>query len=155
MDMEETLKSLGCRLEGDFTLHSGAKSSVKWDIAKLFDTSIPNYKRLFYLRPWHREVLKFIRGRDILIVGIPSSGHSLGLVFASFYGLRYAHPQYDLSPNRKAYALVMDDVLTTGSTVRELFDKVHVLGIAVLVNRSRMTKLNKIPIISGFYTDLV
>lgn len=49
----------------------------------------------------------------------------------------------------------MDDVLTTGSTVKEYFDKVHVLAVAVLVNRSKLTKINNRPIISGFFADEV
>lgn len=152
MSLRDNIEALGCRIEGDVTLHSGAKTNVKWDIEKLFD--VPDHERLFYLRPWHREILKFIRGRDILVVGIPTGGHSLGLEFATHYEMRYAHPEYHLSSvTKKWHALIIDDVLTTGATVSELFDKVHVLGIAVLVNRSKLTRINNKPIISGFFAD--
>lgn len=154
--MREQLEKLGLRIEGDFTLHSGVKTNVKWDIEKLFDVSIPTHERLFYLRPWHREILKFIRGRDILVVGIPTGGHSLGLEFAAHYKFRYAHPKYHLSPGMEKWrAIVIDDVLTTGATVSELFGKVHVLGVAVLVNRSKLKRINNKPIISGFFADEV
>ena len=76
--------------------------------------------------------------------------------FATHYKLRFGDSRLHLYPNMKKWeALIMDDVLTTGSTVRELFDKVHVLGVAVLVNRSRLTKINNKPIISGFFADEV
>jgi len=152
--MREQLEKLGLRIEGDFTLHSGAKTNVKWDIEKLFDVSIPDHARLFYLRSWHREILKFIRDRDILVVGVPTGGYSLAQDFATHYKLRYAHPKYHLDESsKKWHALVIDDVLTTGATVNELFDKVHVLGVAVLVNRSKLTKINNKPIISGLFAD--
>jgi len=153
--MQEKLDKLGLRIEGDFTLHSGAKTNVKWDIEKLFDVSIPDYERLFYLRPWHREILKFIRSRDILIVGIPTGGYFLAQDFATHYKFRYAHPKYHLENTKKWNALIVDDVLTTGTTVREYFDKVHVLAVAVLVNRSKLTRINNRPIISGFFADEV
>jgi len=155
MSLRDNIEALGCRIEGDVTLHSGAKTNVKWDIERLFSDHELE-ERLFYLRPWHREVLKFIRGRDILVVGIPTGGYFLAQDFATYYGLRYAHPQYHLDESSKRwYALLIDDVLTTGATVREYFDKVHVLGVAVLVNRSKLTKINNKPIISGFFADEV
>jgi len=156
MSIRDNIEALGCRIEGDFTLHSGAKTDVKWDVEKLFDVSIPDHERLFYLRPWHREILKFIRGRPILIVGVPTGGYFLTVEFATHYKLRYANPKYHLSPDMTKWkALILDDVLTTGTTVNELFDKVHVLGVAVLVNRSKLTKINNKSIISGFFADEV
>ena len=153
--MQERLEKLGLRVEGDFTLHSGAKASVKWDIEKLH-SDYALHERLFYLRPWHREILKFIRGRDILIVGVPTGGYYLAMDFAEHYKLRYAHPKYHLNESSKKWnAIVIDDVLTTGTTVKEYFDKVHVLAVAVLVNRSKLTKINNKPIISGFFADEV
>jgi len=153
MNLRDNIEALGCRIEGDFTLHSGAKSNVKWDIEKLY-SDYALHERLFYLRPWHREILKFIGGRDVLIVGIPTGGERLMYDFGRHYKLRYGDSKYHLAPCMKNWdAIIIDDVLTTGATIRELFDKVHILGVAVLVNRSKLTKINNKPIISGVFAD--
>lgn len=66
------LEHLGCRLEGNFTLHSGGFSSVKWDIEKLFD--YPPWVIEHAISDWIFQVGKL--SPDIL-QGIPKGGSKL------------------------------------------------------------------------------
>ncbi|GAI53369.1 unnamed protein product [marine sediment metagenome] len=49
---------------------------------------------------------------------------------------------------------MVDDVITTGRTI-QLYLTGEVVAIAVLVNRSGLSEINGIPIVSGIYADKV
>lgn len=173
-DMKEKLIQLGCRVEGNFTLHSGGFSTVKWDIEKLF--SYPEWMIERAIGDWIWAIGKLCP--DIL-QGIPKGGSKLaGFLKPLLVCIASDEPQVLDSWE----TVIVDDVLTTGGSVREaigawnlakanaeaeaikknfntkpkrFFYNSKITAIAILVNRSSFTEIEGIPIISGFFTDEV
>lgn len=97
---------------GDFQLHSGGKSSWKIDCDALTDSEIEALAEIGYavltpLRPF-REV-----------VGVPRGGLRLAAVMAKY------------KSSQVGSILVVDDVLTTGKSMREERDKINARGRGV------------------------
>ena len=156
MSLKQDLIKMGIRLEGDFTLKSGIESSVKWDVEKLFDNT-KYHERRELLSPWLRKIIKVVHNWSLpnWIVGIPTGGYLLSLelgfscsVIMAGYKLPY--------PGR---VLIVDDVLTTGTTVRKVLADLNIptliAAIAVLVNRSGLKEIDGVPIVSGIEADIV
>ena len=140
--MESELIALGCRKEGGFTLSSGKKSNIFWDIEVLKDA--PYCKVVEVLRPFRRMIFSLC---PTGVSGIPTGGELIA---------DFVYPTKDLNICFLDTYVLVDDVLTTGKTIEEYIKyNMKPMAIAVLVNRSKITQIDGIPIISGFHADIV
>lgn len=147
-EAERLLREAGALLEGHFQLSSGKHS--------------PRYVEKFRLleRPPQTEALcrmiadwASASGGPDLVAGPTTGGIIISYEVARFLGLRsiFAEKNEDGSPGRSFLrgfeirpgerVLVVDDVLTTGGSVRDVLEAVRarggeVIGVAVLVDRS-------------------
>jgi len=144
-EAEEVFRKTGALLEGHFLLTSGLHSPVYWE----------KFRVLQY--PEHTErlcrlIADAFRDRDVQLVAGPTTG---GVVLAyevarqlgvrSIYaeregGARIFRRGFTIAAGEKT--LVVDDVLTTGGSVKEVADLVkrsggEMVGIGVLVDRSQ------------------
>ncbi|MBA7708945.1 hypothetical protein ES703_117850 [subsurface metagenome] len=149
--MREQLERMGLRLEGDFTLKSGAQSNIKWDIEKMFQ--YPGYSRwvrIETLRPWIWEIGLYCPNN---LIGIRSGGFLLASDVGEALGIHVTDRRFHAIGHSRR-VVVVDDVITTGRTI-QLYLTGEVVAIAVLVNRSGLSEINGIPIVSGIYADRV
>ena len=144
MNTEEIFKKAGAILEGHFLLSSGLHSPVYWE--KFHVLQHPGYtEQLCSLISSH------FADYNIEVVAGPTTGgiilaHEVGRqlairsLFAEKDGDQRAFKRgFGVKPGEKV--LVVDDILTTGKSVREVLDLVRkqegeVIGIGVLVDRS-------------------
>lgn len=159
-ELERKLITLGLRKihkSGQFTLHSGLKSSIFWDIGELY--KYPYWIRIEAIREfiWEIGLLK-----PKFITGIETGGAKLALDIGKALDIVVLNQEGDvrqgkpISYQEVSRNIIIDDVLTTGSTVQEVLEKAKgVTHIAVLVDRSKLTEIDSIPIISGLVIDEV
>lgn len=150
-ELEEQLKRMGLRLEGDFTLKSGAQSNIKWDIEKMF--RYPGYSRwvrIEALKSWIWEIGLYQPNN---LIGIRSGGFLLALDVGEALDI-HVSDRYTTTVGHNRRVVVIDDVITTGETIQGYLSK-EVVAIAVLVNRSGLSEINGIPIVTGIYADRV
>ena len=112
---------------GDFTLHSGGKSDRLWD-AKLLRKK-ENESDLM-------EIVQFIRRRipsDVVIVGIKTMGAEIGQMLRNHipFDPRKGELMGDMEPGTKY--VVLDDVLTKGTSVNQVMDVIGWLPILIVV----------------------
>lgn len=135
---EHTLASI-CRKEGKFILSSGIESNIKWDIEELFKCTYE--KRLLLLK----QFFNLIKEDDISIIGIPTGGELLARDLKIYLG--------ETKPSDRI--ILIDDVMTTGNTIRKFSKDLNIYSIAVLVNRSDINEINGIPVISYLTCDTI
>jgi orotate phosphoribosyltransferase len=138
-------KMSGAVKQGHFLLASGLHSPVYWEKFRILQ--YPRYtEKLCHLIAQH------FKEQKIDLVAGPTTGgiilafetaRQLGLrsIFAEKTGgVRTFRRDFDIAPDERV--LIIDDILTTGSSIRETIDAVSklggiVVGIGVLVNRSQ------------------
>ena len=152
--MREKLEALRLRLDGgNYTLSSGIKTKVKWDIERLYWGPGCGYPdRIWAIKEWADRVKEI---NPQYIHGIPKGGRFLAIDLIRHSGLRSPY-------NVGSPAVLVDDVLTTGTTLRnwlaqEANKTLGITHIAVLINRSNppITEIDGIPIITGIFADPV
>lgn len=143
-DLLKIFKMSGAVKEGHFLLASGLHSPIYWEKFRILQ--YPKYtERLCRLIVQH-----FKHRRIDLVVGPTTGGiilafetaRQLGVrsIFAEKMGeIRIFRRDFDIAPGESI--LVVDDVLTTGSSIKETMSAIDrlggvVIGIGVLVNRS-------------------
>ena len=149
--MYNELITLGLREEGDFTLHSGAKSDVFWDIEKLF--RYPEWMRIEAIKEFIWKVGLLSPGK---LVGIRRGGLLLAHDVGKCLNLTVLNQDGCVEELRKVGdgVIIIDDVLTTGGTVSKCLKKFNnVVAVAVLINRSVKSEIGGVPIITGEYAD--
>lgn len=156
LELRRQLVQLGLRRElmEPITLSSGKQSKVFWDVRQLYNCPLP--QRLVVLAPLIKRLKVWNPDH---FSGIPTAGFYLASDFSK--GI-WGEDDF-IGPallRAKTRILLVDDVLTTGRTIELALDgwakKVaRPLGIVILVNRSPLTKIQGIPIISGIYADPV
>ncbi len=144
MNTEEIFKKAGAVLEGHFLLTSGLHSPVYWE--KFHVLQHPRYtEQLCNLISQH-----FLESGIEIVAGPTTGGiilaHEVGRqlnvrsLFAEKEGDKRAFKRgFGVNPGERV--LVVDDILTTGKSLREVLDLVReqdgvVAGIGVLVDRS-------------------
>ncbi len=137
-------KDAGAILEGHFLLTSGMHSPVYWEKFQVLQ-----YPR--YTQKLCRLIAGSFRNAGVQVVAGPTTGgvvlafetaRQLGVraIFAEkVEGGRAFRRGFSISPGEKV--LIVDDILTTGGSVREVVDAVKklggdIVGIGVLVDRS-------------------
>ncbi|HAS27880.1 MAG TPA: orotate phosphoribosyltransferase [Dehalococcoidia bacterium] len=144
MNTEEIFKKAGAILEGHFLLTSGLHSPVYWE--KFHVLQHPGYTEQLcglisgYFSDYNIEVVAGPATGGIILAH--EVGRQLGIrsLFAEKDGDKRAFKRgFGVKPGERV--LVVDDILTTGKSLREVLDLVRkqggeVAGIAVLVDRS-------------------
>ena len=140
----EIFRSTGALLEGHFLLSSGRHSSTYFQCARVLQ--YPEYLHIFA-----REIADHYRDFDVNIVISPAVGGvvlgtevgrqlDVRTVFAERKdGIMSIRRGFHIEPEAKV--LIIEDVITTGGSVKEVMDIVtecgaNIMGIGVLVDRS-------------------
>lgn len=153
-------KAAGAILEGHFLLTSGLHSPVYWEKFRVLQ--YPHYtERLCCLIADH------FRGRGVQVVAGPTTGGIIiSFEVARQLGVRsvFAEKEGEKRVFRRGFTiesgervLVVDDVLTTGKSIREVMEVVsslggNIIGIAVLVDRAEEEKEFGVPLFSCLKT---
>ena len=142
--MLEIFKTAGAIKEGHFLLASGLHSPVYWEKFRILQHPHLTEKLC-------RLIAQHFKGQKIGVVAGPTTGGSiiafetarqLGArsIFAEKEGgVRIFRRDFEIAPGERV--LVVDDILTTGSALRETISAVDklggiVIGVGVLVDRS-------------------
>jgi orotate phosphoribosyltransferase len=157
MSTEEIFKKSGAILEGHFLLNSGLHSPIYWEKFRVLQ--YPNYtEQLCRLISSH-----FTRQKIQVIAGPTTGGIILAYEVARQLGVRgiFAEKEgtdrrvfkrgFGINPSERV--LIVDDVLTTGKSIREVLSLVNgqggiVIGIGVLVDRSEQKQEFGVPLFS-------
>ncbi len=141
---EEIFQKSGALLKGHFRLTSGLHSPVYWEKFRVLQ--FPNYTE-----PLCRMIADHFRSQNVQVVAGPTTGgiilafeiaRQLGVrgIFAEKEGEERSFRRgFTVNPDERV--LIVDDILTTGSSIREVIaavKKLHgnIIGIGVLVDRS-------------------
>ena len=157
----ESLKSVGCIVEGQFKLKNGDTSNVYYDIK-----SIISYPILFqHLCEELINLLPIKLVKFKLIMGIPYGG----LPIASYLSITNNKPLIYPRNKKKEYGtkklvegtyrsgqsvVIVDDVITTGGSLKEAIQlardelKLNVVACLAVVNRSDIKAIDDIPIMA-------
>ena len=143
--MLEIFKTTGAIKEGHFLLASGLHSPVYWEKFRILQ--YPHYtEKLCHL------IARHFKEQKIEVVAGPTTGgiilafetaRQLGVrsIFAEKEGeVRAFRRDFNITPGE--HVLIVDDILTTGGSIRETMSAVNklggtIIGIGVLVNRSQ------------------
>ena len=153
---EEIFQKSGALLKGHFLLTSGLHSPVYWEKFRVLQ--FPNYTEQLC-----RMIANHFRKQEIQVVAGPTTGgiilafevaRQLGIrgIFAEKEGEeRTFRRGFNIDPGERV--LIVDDILTTGSSIREVTGAVHklggkIIGIGVLVDRSEQATDFGVPLFS-------
>ena len=141
---EEIFQKSGALLKGHFQLTSGLHSPVYWEKFRVLQ--FPNYTEQLC-----RMIADHFRSQNVQVVAGPTTGGIiLAFEVARQLGVRgiFAEKEGEERSFRRGFTvnpdecvLIVDDILTTGSSIREVIaavKKLHgnIIGIGVLVDRS-------------------
>jgi len=146
-EAEQLLRDAGALLQGHFQLASGKHSSLYIEKFRLLERPTQTEALCRMIAGWARELSPH------LVAGPTTGGVIISYEVARILGTRgiFAERNEDGSPGRAFQrgfqispgerVLVVDDVLTTGGSIRDVLDAVRkrggeVVGVAVLVDRA-------------------
>jgi len=153
---EEIFQKSGALLKGHFLLTSGLHSPVYWEKFRVLQ--FPNYTEQLC-----RMIANHFRKQEIQVVAGPTTGgiilafevaRQLGIrgIFAEKEGEERAFRRgFNIDPGERV--LIVDDILTTGNSIREVIGAVNklggkIIGIGVLVDRSEQATDFGVPLFS-------
>jgi len=155
-NIEKTFEQVGVIQKGHFLLTSGLHSPIYWEKFRIIEHPDITEKLC-------RKIAEHFSNQGVqLVVGPTTGGIILAYEVARQLGLRsvFAEKEGDRRVLRRGFkikpgekVLVVDDVLTTGKSVKEVLDAVarekgEVIGIGVLVNRSEEEPNFGVPLFS-------
>ena len=155
-NIEEIFQKSGALLKGHFLLASGLHSPVYWEKFRVLQ--FPNYTEQLC-----RMIADHFRKQGIQVVAGPTTGGIiLAFEVARQIGVRgiFAEKEGDERTFRRGFnidpgerVLIVDDILTTGSSIREVMAAVtkpggEIIGIGVLVDRSEQNREFNVPLFS-------
>jgi len=158
------LEEMGLRRLGQFTLKCGVETYVKWDVDYMRRFPFWNRVRAMEGLIWFIGLLK-----PSLILGIRTGGYQIAEDIGKALDVRVLDEGYGCweTPGGGSHGhcvavygcpktVIVDDVLTTGETVREVLERNEkTVAIAVLVNRSSRVNIDGVPILSGIVADRI
>jgi orotate phosphoribosyltransferase len=163
-NIEEIFKKSGAVLEGHFLLTSGRHSPVYWEKFKVLQ--FPDYTEQLC-----RMIADHFRKQKIQLVAGPTTGgiilafevaRQLGVrgVFAEKTGEKERAFRRGFTVNPGERVLVVDDILTTGGSIREVMAAVaglggKTIGIGVLVDRSEQKMDFGVPLFSCLRSETI
>jgi len=143
--VEEIFQKSGAMLKGHFLLASGLHSPIYWEKFRILQ--YPNYTE----QVCRMIVTHFQRQKIQVVAGPTTGGIILAFETARQLGVRGIFAEKEIAAKRAfrrgfsissgERVLIVDDILTTGSSIREVLDAVTrqggiVIGIGVLIDRS-------------------
>ena len=144
-NVEEIFQKSGAILKGHFLLASGLHSPVYWEKFRVLES--PHYTEQLC-----RMIADHFRKQNIEVVAAPTTGgiilafetaRQLGVrgIFAEREGATERAFRRGFGVNPGERVLIVDDILTTGSSIRQVMAAVvkqggQIMGIGVLVDRS-------------------
>ena len=146
-ETEEIFQKSGALLKGHFLLTSGLHSPVYWEKFRVLQ--FPGYTEQLC-----RMIADHFRHQKVqVVVGPTTGGIILAYEVARQLGVRgiFAEKEGEERSFRRGFTvdagervLIVDDILTTGSSIREVIDAVtrldgNIIGIGVLVDRSEQS----------------
>ena len=156
-NVEEIFQKSGAILKGHFLLASGLHSPTYWE--KFQVLQYPNYTEQLC-----RTIANHFQKQNIQVVAGPTTGgiilafevaRQLGVrgIFAEKEGTTERAFRRGFSINPGERVLIVDDILTTGSSIRQVMAAVTkqggiVIGIGVLVDRSEQGVEFGVPLFS-------
>ncbi|MCJ7769900.1 MAG: orotate phosphoribosyltransferase [Dehalococcoidales bacterium] len=161
MDTESIFKKSGAILEGHFLLTSGLHSPIYWE--KFLVLQFPKYTRQLC-----RLISDHFKKEKVDVVAGPTTGGiilayevagQLGVrgIFAEKEGAdqRVFNRGFGIKPGERI--LIVDDILTTGKSIREVLSLVNeqgseAIGIGVLVDRSEKKHDFGVPLFSCLHS---
>lgn len=159
INVEEIFHQSGAILKGHFLLASGVHSPIYWEKFRVLQ--YPNYTEQLC-----RLIVDHFREQRIQVVAGPTTGGIiLAFEVARQLGVRGIFAEkvdtaerafrrgFSIDPGQRV--LIVDDILTTGSSIREVMSAVTkqggiVIGIGVLVDRSEQKVEFGIPLFSCY-----
>ena len=158
---EEIFQKSGAMFKGHFLLASGLHSPVYWEKFRVLQ--YPDYTEQLC----HMIVTHFQKHKIQVVAGPTTGGIILAFETARQLGVRgiFAEKEgaverafrrgFSISSGERV--LIVDDILTTGNSIREVLDAVTrqggvVIGIGVLVDRSEQTVDFGVPFFSCYRT---
>jgi orotate phosphoribosyltransferase len=146
-DAERLLREAGAMLEGHFQLASGRHSGLYVEKFRLLERPPQTDALCRMIADWARPM------NPGVVTGPTTGGLLISYEVARHLGLRsiFAEKNEDGSPGRSFQrgfeiapgerVLVVDDVLTTGGSIRDVIDAVRaangqLIGVAVIIDRS-------------------
>ena len=155
-EIAQIFKDAGAILEGHFLLTSGLHSPVYWEKFRVLQ--YPHYTEKLC-----RLIAEHFKKDDVQIVAGPTTGgiilayevaRQLGVkgIFAEKEGeVRVFRRGFSINPGDRV--LIVDDILTTGSSITEVLEAVKklggfIVGIGVLVDRAEQKKEFGVPLFS-------
>ncbi len=144
-EVEDLFKEAGAILEGHFELASGRHSATYWEKFRILNN--PHHTELLC-----KLIVQHFEEADVeLVVGPTLGGMIVAFEVARQLGVRSIYAErvgqgrdfrrgYPINPGERV--LVVDDILTTGTSILEVIQAVkrhggEVAGVGVLVNRSQ------------------
>jgi len=156
---EEILQKSGAILKGHFLLASGLHSPIYWEKFRVLQ--FPSYTEQLC-----RMIVTYFLKQGIQVVAGPTTGgiilafevaRQLGVrgIFAEKEGDTERAFRRGFSINSGERVLIVDDILTTGSSIQEVMAAVNkqggiVIGIGVLVDRSEQRIDFGVPLFSCY-----
>jgi len=155
--VEEIFQKSGAILKGHFLLASGLHSPVYWEKFRVLES--PSYTEQLC-----RMITTHFQKQNIQVVAGPTTGgiilafetaRQLGVrgIFAEREGTTERTFRRGFSIDSGERVLIVDDILTTGSSIRQVMAAVtkqggKVIGIGVLVDRSEQGEEFGVPLFS-------
>jgi len=156
-NVEEIFQKSGAILKGHFLLASGLHSPIYWEKFRVLES--PSYTEQLC-----RMIANNFHKQNIQVVAGPTTGgiilafevaRQLGVrgIFAEKEGVKERAFRRGFSINPGERVLIVDDILTTGTSIRQVVAAVNkqggeLIGIGVLVDRSEQTAEFGVPLFS-------